>query len=452
MGGRRGDAFWQQFKLQAVLTGVPAFVCRPRSRTLEGASPTDEGRLCNRHPERVRNYHEAGEEEEARVQDLARPDARVCHACVLDAYLWEDIDDFPELGVCDYCGQSSSETVSLEAVAEVVFSTIGSFHSTLEESGAYSEDGEWNLPVRDIGEVAWPFLWDSVGTDLMAPLLRYIEDRDDTPYGWVDRADMWARRFDLERADWDRFAGTTRTSTTTLDQYMSSIDPRVRKLMKTVFGIVRDSGLIKTGAPPPLWRCRPAETGTDFTTAAQLGTPPAGCGGPNRMTAAGDSVFYASTSQRGAVIEIAQGHQGKTLEVWAGQFTASRHVRYLDTFDIPQDPSPYAPDAVEKSDALAFLRQFAKSVSLPKPEPLPSEHSHYLPTQVFTAFLRGVPKSQRPEAIRYASSLDEMSENWVIFVGQDDCVDGVASSNELQLILTPNSPEKLGSHNVERLV
>lgn len=152
------------------------------------------------------------------------------------------------------------------------------------------------------------------------------------------------------------------------------------------------------------------------------------------MTAQGDPAFYGSTTLSCAAKEVVQA-RGEGVELCAGKFSPSRPLYYLDVFDLPTESSPFASNSRAELDALSFLRQFASSVS----EPNDGELRHYVPTQVFVAFLRAKVEVFQPDAIRFASSLDTSSENWVVFVDHEHCLDAHRPTDALYVVLDRGS-------------
>jgi hypothetical protein len=75
--------------------------------------------------------------------------------------------------------------------------------------------------------------------------------------------------------------------------------------------------------------------------------------------------------------------------------------------DVPDVPSVFTPEVADTRDAINFLARFAKTISQPND---PDDTRHYVPTPIFVAYLLARPEELRPEAIRYASSLDPKSE------------------------------------------
>jgi len=302
------------------------------------------------------------------------------------------------------------------------------------ESGAYHDEGESTEETHDVQDVVSDWLLEAVENDVIVPLATYVAGRDDTDYGWVRQRDVWGRIYDSEAFDWRTFVIDSRQPQSrvaaTLLEHLSS---RTRDLLKTVEQVARVAGLFKR-AGPDLWRCRERRGTEEFRSARELGSPPPEFAGENRMTAQGDSAFYGSTSLSCAAMEVIQA-RGDSYELCAGKFSPSRPLYYLDVFDLPTEPSPFASDSRTERDALSFLRHFASSVS----EPNDGELRHYVPTQVFVAFLRASVDELQPDAIRFASSLDTSSENWVVFVDHEHCLDANTVTDALYMLLDHGS-------------
>jgi hypothetical protein len=201
---------------------------------------------------------------------------------------------------------------------------------------------------------------------------------------------------------------------------------------------------------PVLWRGRPGKLDDSFRTGREIGSAPAIFAASGRLNARGQSVFYGATNLHGAVIEMAN-HHGPDVELWCGRFTPSRSLFHLDVMRVPESPSPFAPGAANTFDAISFLIRFAETLREPKPARQEHEEDddywvrldrHYLPTQVFTAFLLGTYEDLRPDAIKYGSSLDPSSENWVVFADHDHCTDvgdTTLSEDNVCLFLDPQT-------------
>ena len=382
--------------------------------------------------------HDAIEEWESNVEALATETTLVCSRCITDTDLWTSVEPAEEPGLCCFCG-TQGNCVTFENLEPVIVEVIGEFYVSVEESGAFHDDGEWSEHVEDIQNIVNELLQDAVDSDVQAPLVRYVSSRNAVQYGFVRTRDLWASLYEFHEGDWHRFmeearAGEPLKAATGL---AAALNPTVRRLFAKITEVATLEDRFRE-AQPLLWRCRPGPLVADYCHAQELGTAPDGMASAGRLNAAGHSCFYGSTTKRGAVIESAK-HGGADVELWAGRFTPSRGVFHLDVMEVPDAPSPFAPDAADTHDAIEFLARFAETIRQPNN---PEDTQHYLPTQIFTAYL--IASLDGPEAIRFASSIDPTSENWVVFVDRDHCVDSQAPDEpELYLVLGPETVEHL---------
>ena len=335
-----------------------------------------------------RSPHDALEEWQLRVEMLNDPGTRVCRRCVPDPHLWAEAvagaHDAPE-SKCAFCG-TAAVSVSFEDLAVVVERVIGELFVTVAESGAYHDDGEWSERVEDVADLAQELLDGAVDDDVLAPLGSFVADRNAVDHGFVRQRDVWASLYDLDEGEWRHFMARARSGDIAAGSESLFTDLRddTLALFRRIEQTAELNGLFKQ-ATPVLWRCRPAKPGVAYTTGADL-----------------------------------------------------------DVMEPPELPSVFAPGAADSHDAWAFLVRFARTLR----EPWHGDDKHYRPTQIFTAFLLARHEALRPDAVRYASSLDPMSENWAVFADHDHCVDadGLPASNahaddEVLLLLDPSTAQ-----------
>jgi hypothetical protein len=374
-----------------------------------------------------RDPHRALEEWQYRVDLLNDPGTRVCRGCVTDRHLWAEAAATAEEaagnggGGCGFCGAVVA-TVAFEDLAVVVERVLWELFVTLEESGAYREHGEWNQTVEDVADIAQELLYGAVDNDVLAPLGAFVADRNAVSYGFVRQRDVWGSLYDLDEGEWRHFMDRARSGDVTAasDSLFTDLPNGTLALFRRIEQTAELQGLFKH-ATPSLWRCRKGAPDDGYTTGAELGTAPAGAAGDGRLNPAGHSVFYGSTTLRGAVLEAAH-HHGQDVGLWTGRFDPTRPLYHFDVMDPPELPSVFAPGAADSHDAVSFLIRFASTIR----EPWNEDKRHYRPTQIFTAFLLARPEELRPDAIRYASSVDATSENWAVFADRDHCADAGA--------------------------
>ncbi len=362
--------------------------------------------------------HDVMEDCVDRVTQLNDPNTRVCQQCVTDTHLWASVAEDAENADCDFCG-TTTQVVTFENLAVVVEGVLGDLYLSAEESGAYHDDGEWSETVEDVQVILDDLLNGAVENDVSAPLVAFIAERNAVDHGFVLQRDVWASLYDFHEGAWRHFMTQARDGniTTAAQNFLTVLPADVIDLFRRIVQVAELEGLFKHAAPL-LWRCRPGTSEVEYKAGVDIGSPPAEWAGDGRLNAMKQSVFYGSTTLRGAVIEMVN-HHGEDVELWAGQFTPSRRLYHLDVMEPPPLPSPFAPGAADTHDAILFLGRFAATIRQPKS----GEPRHYLPTQIFVAFLLAAHEDLRPDAIRYGSSVDPKSENWVVFADHDHCGD-----------------------------
>jgi hypothetical protein len=397
------------------------------------------------------NYHEGIEELEMAFEELNEPGTLVCRGCIIDTALDAAVRDEAAGGTCSFCG-ASAECVTFEDLGNVIDEAVDSFYVSIEESGAFRDDGEWNVPCQDIQDILeYEILYGAVDDSVLLSLVRFAAERNAVPYGYVLRRHVLASLYDWDEGAWRNFMKQARADDL-VPGLFEQLPAKYLDLFTRIERVAQIEGLFKTATPTPqLWRCRRGSSEEPRRTASELGSAPAQYAGVGRLNSKGQSVFYGSTTLRGAVIEVAN-HLGADVELWGGRFTTSRDLYHLDVMDLPDRPSHFAPGAADTFDAIAFLIRFAETLRQHKPEVI---GRHYMPTQLFAQFLLRAPEDLRPDAVRFASSVDPTSENWVVFVDHEHCVDegevGM-DSDELKLSLDLASVQHVRAREMTAVV
>jgi RES domain-containing protein len=183
--------------------------------------------------------------------------------------------------------------------------------------------------------------------------------------------------------------------------------------------LLGELGRVRTYQPGlALYRARPRGKGERHTAPGSLGPPPAELAlQANRMNPPGIPMFYGADRESLAIAEVGNGR------VSLARFETTRAVRIVDLVDLPPVPGYFSQDSRERLQDLAFLHKFAREVSLPVPRD-ERVHVDYLPTQVFTEFLRDVRFAGEPvDGIRYPSATSTKGANIVLFATQEDVED-----------------------------
>jgi hypothetical protein len=184
--------------------------------------------------------------------------------------------------------------------------------------------------------------------------------------------------------------------------------------------LVDDLGLIKTiHAGHRLYRARPrADAHVKYRTAKELGPPPEeSATQTNRMNPPGIPMFYGAENATLAVAEI------RTPLFSLGRFKTTRAIQLLDLAALPKVPGFFSMASQRERLGLAFLQEFSKLISQPV-ERDDRTHVDYIPTQVYTEFLRDYEfLGGLVDGIRYKSATALEGANVVLFATNENVQD-----------------------------
>lgn len=265
---------------------------------------------------------------------------------------------------------------------------------------------------------------------------------------WVDR--NWQRLPpDLSmQYGWDSFKSVVKHQSRFLlmglpgdedDNRLTAVD-----LFKDLVAMIVDvPGLFPVPCPSPLYRGRMFATDPEvskFASAAELGSPPHGLAAANRMSPAGISMFYGGTELATAIAEI--GAHSSYAHAISGEFSPAQELRLLDFSHLDDVPTPniFDKDQHRAYFSLRFLRNFVKDLTLPV-ELDGREHIDYVPTQVFTEYLRYAFPGGRIDGLMFPST-QAAGCNVVIFCGPEQCEDKGSVGPYTMLSLDPSTVKK----------
>lgn len=190
-------------------------------------------------------------------------------------------------------------------------------------------------------------------------------------------------------------------------------------ILRDIKRLITRSGLIRT-IPKSyrLYRARPRKPGKRFTEAGDLASPPVEYAlQSNRMNPPDIPMFYGAESRKLAVAEV------RNSKASIGRFRTTRKIRILDLANLPPMPGFFF-SGVSRNHRLylSFLHAFTREIIKPVPREERTQFD-YLPTQVFTGYLRDAPfGGKRIEGIRYASATGKQGAIVVLFAKQEDFV------------------------------
>jgi hypothetical protein len=173
-----------------------------------------------------------------------------------------------------------------------------------------------------------------------------------------------------------------------------------------------------------MWRVQEHAKGEVLDFPSRFTSPPIALATqPNRMSPGGIPMFYGADDFATAALEVVGKDLVEDREATGIAFEALRPMRILDLVGMRRAVSYFSPGGPMWFDRMRFLRFFSQDVSKPI-ERDHRQHIEYVPTQVFTEYVRyqmstkdGVPI----DGIRYRSSLNGRP-CYVLFFDQDDCL------------------------------
>ena len=172
-----------------------------------------------------------------------------------------------------------------------------------------------------------------------------------------------------------------------------------------------------------IYRCRPAKNEDVVRGFRDLTAPPVSKAKSNRMSPIGISMFYGSFEKETPIIETK--HYSKDPLAYLGIFRTTRQLLVINLFSAPEADF-WMPSGWQE---YGFLNSFHQEISKPI-GPNDVDEIEYVPSQVFTEYLRYLCKNSRGEhydGIIYRSAMTN-KKNIVLFYDQE------SSSNVLELI------------------
>lgn len=217
-------------------------------------------------------------------------------------------------------------------------------------------------------------------------------------------------------------------------------DIRPEELLDRLGTAVTRADLVRfLPAGTTIYRTRVHPFGSVVSGAAALGAPaPEQATLPNRMSPAGQPMFYGALDEETSVKETFIEEEGYT--VTTGAFTLSKEIAVLDLTEIPAVPSLFDEQRRHARRPLMFLRAFAEEMSRPIQRD-GGECLDYVPTQRVTEYFRT--EYEPLDASALTGLMYRSSRNGhpcvVLFVGNRDAVDRDARTPSDRHLLTLES-------------
>ncbi|MFE2472090.1 RES domain-containing protein [Streptomyces mirabilis] len=367
----------------------------------------------------------------------------LCMAEIYDEALQKELRAYLVSGTCSFCGGGGDGVVSFELFMEEVMSAVSWRFQRAGDAGVPREDGDWAEATWDFHEVIQEILWGAVEWAVADA----VDEHDDGD-AWVYRDYPWPAHDVAMRRGWRDFCKL-------VDEHDEAILLPAGQDRRWAYGLYGPREVLdhicemakKLGLVVPLvegsqlWRSRLDEKPV-ACTAKEVGPAPAKYAGPNRMSPAGVSMFYAAEDPSTAQREVTAHRNDPTqTHLTTCAFAVAHHDCWvLDLTDLPEVPSIFDSQRRNLYTFADFMQHFASELS--KPVPLDrAQHHEYRPTQLFTQYLQhhmtlGV------NGIRFRSAQNSDGINYVLFAGPQDCTDPETQKPEHLLVIEPATAQR----------
>lgn len=374
------------------------------------------------------------------VSGIMRGEKYVCADLSDDPYVHDYILQHGRDGVCSYSGRHS-KVIDIVDLAEWVIGKIKQYFHNPDEDGLYLgksfyDDDEEVIPG-----------WQRINGYVTRKAAEYYDSTASLlyEYGFSNRDDLtddisgliannqWINidSFDLREDEqlllhWNRFAEKVKVQKGYTPTNMKTYIQAVADIGEQPFDMVLDDircaimacRLLRTiPCHTHVYRCRNIKDKTECQTFEQITSAPSDFAFANRMSAAGDSMFYAAFIPEVSLVEAVD----KLKPIKAlGEFSTKKDLLVVDLTGLPH------PSLWGDYDYLSmkFLHDFSMKVSENFDDYTDKQkETEYIPTQVFTNSIRKMKDSTTGipiDGIVYYSSKIKGEKNVVIFCNQEE--------------------------------
>ena len=371
----------------------------------------------------------------------------LCSSHLKNQYLKQYIDNKGQNGICSYCGKKSivlEFANFIDYIGSRLTSYIGpidnenlflanSFYDDEEEIiPGYIKRGPYIAPTNaefyeDAGEVMSDFDLESNNKELNRDIEKSLLVEN-----WIRKDPTGMILKDEMLMSWKNFSNLVKTKSRYTffrhDEYYT--DAYGNKYMD--HDILEETSILVKNLEESIpcgtviYRGRPVFD-KPFSTFAELTAPPAKYAKNNRMSPYGISLFYGSFDKDTPKKEILNYLTDKNTSICIGKFETIRELKVINLCNIPN------PDfwMEEKDDwqKYSFLHLFHSEIS--KPIGTADEELEYIPSQVFSEYLRLIQMSNDNtpyDGLIYQSSLTK-EKNLVLFYNNKTSIDILSLNN-----------------------
>ncbi|MEA4879260.1 MAG: HEPN-associated N-terminal domain-containing protein [Dehalococcoides mccartyi] len=373
-------------------------------------------------------------------------DKYVCGECVTDYAIKEFIAQNAFSEKCSYCSNKSDEPIA----------------APLEEVIEFMREGletEWDDPVNCVGWESAEGGWMGANVidsyELIAVEIEELNGSnqavlDDIIYSldqeWCQRDPYGLPDDEALFLSWTGFSDQVKHHTRYIflrqkeeeelphDLDIIPVNKMLDRLSAEISNLEEENLLTMIKVGSKIFRTRIHENGLQLSKASEIGTVPLESAKySNRMSPAGIPMFYGSFDSETALEETINDSDigvGKIASI--GTFSTIKQLEVLDLTQDHEIPSIFDTNRSYLRSSLIFLRNFEDEISKPI-EKDGAEHIEYVPTQVFTEYIRHLYKDQSGnslDGILYRSSKHQGGVCCVLFIQNEQCCDNYQPNDD----------------------
>ena len=336
----------------------------------------------------------------------------ICSECA-GVSLGKYIELCGENETCDYCKSSKKFVMTIEQLLPRMYKSWELYFSNFDDS-SFHEEFRTPYYLSDIV--------DEIEVELNDANEKFIFDLKNIPEDriWQKDSEYWTPFSEALRLSWERFCTIVKTQWryTYFLCENDSLDPASYSPTDTLENICmiiksKDKLILEIPSNTPIFRCRKIDYKIKID-AKSLGTSPSKYAKANRFSPKGIPMFYGSLDEKTCKTEVCRKGEYPVV----GEFYNSRPIKVLDLTKIPQIPNLYDDD-FNFIPALEFLHEFADSIGKRNT----SENDlDYIPTQVFTEYIRRSLHDLNLKGIKYRSAENPDGINLALFYTNAECI------------------------------
>jgi len=346
----------------------------------------------------------------------------------------EYIKEYAHQKYCDYCGHTSKKNNSLELclIIEKIKQSLGLRYVDPNDLLLSDDDFGWNHTLDsddmfndDVSNLG------IMNEELKQDIIYHFRDRQ-----WFDNNYYYSSTSEQLTSSWEYYSKIVKekwryTFFLSGNDFFKPSSRSPLDLLKEIMKIVKELNItVEIPKETEFYRAR--FHGNEIINAKNIGTPESKyIKRPNRFSPIGIPMFYASLDKETCKGEIKPFHKNEDFMTIA-KFINTSKVRLLDLSQEIIVPGFYGKNNM-KIETIIFLNNFSQIIS--KQISDNDKYLEYIPTQIFTEFLKhNVNNEFNIHGIIFNSSINN-GKNVVLFFENDDCEEYKKDYKEFKLYL-----------------